>query len=55
MTATEKIKSMKKAREALDEVNAIIDELIAARIDHLDRELQKQVKETLIQARGGKS
>ena len=54
MTATKKIKSMKKFRETLDEVNAIIDELIAERIDHLDRELQKQVKDTIVQARAEK-
>ena len=54
MTATEKIKSMRKIREALDDVNACIDELIAAQIDHLDRELQKQVKDTIVQARAEK-
>ena len=54
MTATEKIKSMRKIREALDDVNTCIDELIAAQIDHLDRELQKQVKDTIIQARAEK-
>ena len=54
MTAIEKIKSMQKVREAFDDVNACIDELIAAQIDHLDRELQKQVKDTIVQARAEK-
>ena len=54
MTATEKIKSMQKARKMYDDVNASVKELLAARMDHLDRELQKQVKDTIVQARAEK-
>ena len=54
MTATEKIRSMQKARKMYDDVNASVEELIAARKKHLDRELQKQVKDTIVQARAEK-
>ena len=55
MKSEKKIEGLLRLQKACDELNEVIDELIRARIDRLDRELQKQVKDTLDQARGGQS